>query len=87
MEETKIFTRVDKTSQPQPCRKDPHGGTQIIMCNTFVSFDIFQIIYKKCSSLMNLALKFDESYTYDWLKNETYSLLLPGHFAVKFHRC
>ena len=27
----KIFTRVDKTSQPQPCRKDPHGGTQNIM--------------------------------------------------------
>ena len=27
----KIFTRVDKTSQPQPFRKDPHGGTQIII--------------------------------------------------------
>ena len=23
----KIFTRVDKTSQPQPCQEDPHGGT------------------------------------------------------------
>ena len=27
----KICIRVDKTSQPQPFRKDPHGGTQIII--------------------------------------------------------
>ena len=31
--------------------------------------------------------QFDESYTYDSLKYETYSLSLPGNFAAKFHRC
>ena len=25
------FTRVEKTSQPQPLRKDPRGGTRITM--------------------------------------------------------
>ena len=27
----KTFTRVEKTSQPQPLRKDPRGGTRMTM--------------------------------------------------------
>ena len=28
-----------------------------------------------------------EPYTYNWSKYEFFSLSLPGHFALKFHRC
>ena len=47
MEEKKTFTRVEKTSQPQPLRKDPRGGTRITMWKTFVSFDVFRRICKE----------------------------------------
>ena len=36
-------------------------------------------------SVKNAQVK--ESYTYNWLKYDFFSLSLPGHFAVKFQRC
>ena len=43
----KTFTRVEKTSQPQPLRKDLRGGTRMTMWKTFVSFDVFRRICKE----------------------------------------
>ena len=51
----KTFTRVEKTSQPQPLRKDPRGGTRIAMGKTFVSFDVFRRICKETLKFKSLT--------------------------------
>ena len=50
----KTFTRVEKTSQPQPLRKDPRGGTRMTILKTFVSFDVFIRICKETLKFKNL---------------------------------
>ena len=51
----KTFTSFEKTSQPQPLRKDPRGGTRMTMWKTFVSFDVFRRICKETLKFKSLT--------------------------------